>query len=173
MTHTRKSGRDMSDTLNRGTIFVSLLAILTLTGAADSRPPAQTARGETTKPAATVSPSLSRDASGSERSVMATPYPFGNPTLKELYVSPSGRDSNSGLTQSAPLKTLTAAWGKIPAGATLTGTGYRINILPGTYPCEPAEPDDCQNYFADRLGTAQLLIGGRPFSQAELAKSLG
>ncbi len=91
-------------------------------------------------------------------SVATSAYPIGQPTLTELYVSPSGDDANSGFALDAPLRTLTAAWGKIPAGVALTTTGYRINLLPGTYPCEPDEPDDCQNYFADRLGTYQFPV---------------
>jgi len=85
-------------------------------------------------------------------------YPIGYPTLTELYVSPSGNDASSGLLPGTPLKTLTAAWAKIPEGTTLTTTGYRINLLPGEYPCEPAEPDDCQNYLANRTGTYQYPI---------------
>ncbi len=103
----------------------------------------------------TQPPWVDRPASG--QSALA-PYPIGNPTLKELYVAPNGNDSNNGLSPSKPLRTLTAAWAKIPGGATLTGTGYRINLLPGQYPCEPGEPDDCQNYFANRIGTYQYPI---------------
>jgi hypothetical protein len=84
-------------------------------------------------------------------------YDIGSPTLLELWINPvSGSDSNSGLSQGAPLKTLTAAWNKIPA--TLTTTGYRLNLLPGIYPCEPGEPDNCQNNFGNRAGTYQFPI---------------
>jgi hypothetical protein len=88
-----------------------------------------------------------------------TAYQIGEPVLTELYLSPDGDDNNNdGLSASSPLRTLTAAWDRIPAGATLTRTGYRINLLPGTYPCEPAEPENCQNYFAGRHGTFQFPI---------------
>jgi hypothetical protein len=80
-----------------------------------------------------------------------TPYAIGTPVLKHLYVSPTGKDSNSGLSATAPLKTLGAAWNKIPS--TLKATGYRVNLLPGTYTCEPAEPDDCQNFLGNRHGS--------------------
>lgn len=86
------------------------------------------------------------------------PYDIGHPILRELYVSPTGSDRNSGLTLNAPLKTLTAAWNKIPAGSNLTNTGYRINLLPGTYPCEPSDANNCLNYFSNRLGTYQYPI---------------
>ncbi len=96
----------------------------------------------------------------------AESYDIGQPILTDIYVSPSGSNSNSGQSPTTPLKTITAAWAQIPTG-TLTGTGYRINLLPGTYPCEPAEPDDCRNGFGDRHGTAQYPIiirayGSRP-----------
>jgi hypothetical protein len=97
------------------------------------------------------------DGAASGQSAMS-PYPIGNPTLKELYVAPNGNDGDSGLTPGRPLRTISAAWAKIPEGAALTGTGYRINLLPGEYPCEPGEPDDCQNYFANRTGTYQYPI---------------
>jgi len=90
----------------------------------------------------------------SETGLAPHPYDIGSPTLTEIWVSPgvSGNDSNDGLTPGTPLKTLTAAWSKIPPGI-LTSTGYRINLQPGTYPCEPAEPDNCLNNFGNRTGT--------------------
>jgi hypothetical protein len=81
----------------------------------------------------------------------ANTYDVGSPVLTDLWVSPAGNDSNSGTSSGAPLKTLTAAWEKIPA--TMTVTGYRINLMSGAYPCEPDEPDNCQNYFSGRTGT--------------------
>lgn len=75
-------------------------------------------------------------------------YDIGNPFLLDLYVSPSGNDSNDGLGRTKPLQTIGAAWGKIPEGQ-LSGTGYRINLLPGSFSCE----GDCINYFGDRQGT--------------------
>ncbi len=88
----------------------------------------------------------------SESGLAPNPYDIGSPTLGELWVNPvTGNDVNDGLTSGTPLKTITAAWGKIPA--TLTTTGYRINLQPGVYPCEPAEPDSCLNNFGNRTGT--------------------
>lgn len=80
-----------------------------------------------------------------------THFDIGNPTLTEFYVSPTGSNANSGLSADAPLQTLTEAWARLPM--TTTTTGYRINLLPGTYPCEPGEPDNCQNFFSDRYGS--------------------
>lgn len=81
------------------------------------------------------------------------PYSIGQPSLADLYVSPTGNDANSGLNRAAPLQTIGAAWSRVPEG-TLSGTGYRLNLLPGTYPCE----GDCINYFADRTGTVAFPI---------------
>lgn len=82
----------------------------------------------------------------------ATAYDIGNPLLSELYVDPStGADTNPG-TAELPLKSVTAAWAKVPAQ--LTATGYRINLRPGVYLCEPGpEATNCQNYFSDRSGS--------------------
>ncbi|NUM43177.1 MAG: right-handed parallel beta-helix repeat-containing protein [Anaerolineales bacterium] len=88
--------------------------------------------------------------------LVSSAYDIGSPTLSEFYISPTGNDTHDGLTPETALQTLTAAWDKIPSG-TLT-TGYRINLLPGTYPCEPAEPDDCRNYFSNRQGTYEFPI---------------
>ena len=84
-------------------------------------------------------------------------HDIGTPTLAELYVSPTGNDTNPGTSPGAPLATLTAAWNLIPTG-TLSATGYRINLLPGVYTCEPGEPDACFNYFNQRSGTHSFPI---------------
>ncbi len=85
-------------------------------------------------------------------------YDMGQPTLTDLYVSPTGSDANSGATITAPLQTLTAAWNHTPM--TMTTTGYRINLLPGIYPCEPGpdEAANCINFFGNRFGTFQYPI---------------
>ncbi len=84
-------------------------------------------------------------------------YDLGNYTVTDLYLSPDGNDDHSGASRSAPLRTLTAAWNKIPSG--VLATGYRLNLLPGAsgvYPCEPGPEDsNCINYFSDRHGTYQ------------------
>lgn len=80
-------------------------------------------------------------------------YDIGSPTVTDYYIDPtSGRDTNTGRSQSSAFKTLTHAWNVIPQNHTLT-TGYRINILPGTLP-ESALP----NYLENRYGTFQAPI---------------
>lgn len=100
-------------------------------------------------------------------------YDIGQPVLTEIYVSPDGDDAHDGLSISSPLKTLTAAWGRIPTGVPLTGSGYRINFLPGVYPCEPGGLDDCQNYFGDRHGTYQFPVILRAYNGAGSATVQG
>jgi hypothetical protein len=81
-------------------------------------------------------------------------YEIGSPLLQELYVSPTGTDTAPGTTPAQPLRTLGAAWARIPEET--LDIGVRINLLPGTYPCEPGpEDNNCINYFANRRGTAQ------------------
>jgi hypothetical protein len=98
-------------------------------------------------PSATISSPLPADV-----------YQIGDPVVTELYVSPDGNDNNDGLSPSSPLRTLQSSWNRIPAGVTLSTTGYRINMLPGTFLCEPAEPENCQNYFTGRHGTYKYPI---------------
>ncbi|MBO0799809.1 MAG: right-handed parallel beta-helix repeat-containing protein [Blastocatellia bacterium] len=81
-------------------------------------------------------------------------YDIGNPTVTDIYLDPTnGNDGNDGSSRTAALKTLKVAWDKIPADTQLTN-GYRINILPGIVPC----PSNCNNYLAQKYGTAQFPI---------------
>ncbi len=77
-----------------------------------------------------------------------TTYDIGSPTLTTLYVSPSGDDGHDGSSPEQALRTIDAAWGRIPMGTELT-SGYHILILPGTYTAEQAP-----NYWEQRYGTA-------------------
>jgi hypothetical protein len=144
-------------------VFTLFLGILILARLTTLSPPTANERIET-KPPAAPSSSPPGTESAPAGPTPASAYPIGDPTLTELYVSPTGNDANSGLTSDAPLQTLTAAWGMIPADLPLTATGYRINLLPGVYPCEPAEPDDCQNYWGHRLGAYQFPVILRAYS---------
>ena len=82
-------------------------------------------------------------------------YDIGSPTLVDLWLDPvNGNDNNDGSTREQALRTLTAAWNRIPANTPLTTNGYQINILPGSLPCAGA----CSNYFAQRLGTYQFPV---------------
>jgi hypothetical protein len=81
-------------------------------------------------------------------------YDIGSPALQDIWVDPSsGNDANQGNVRSQPLRTLTAAWNRIPARQSLSGTGYRIRLLPGTYPASSVP-----NYWESRWGTFQSPI---------------
>jgi parallel beta helix pectate lyase-like protein len=81
-------------------------------------------------------------------------YDMGNPTVTDIYLDPvSGNDGYAGTSRTTGLKTLKAAWDKIPSSTELT-TGYRINILPGVVNC----PAYCNNYLAQKNGTANFPI---------------
>lgn len=83
------------------------------------------------------------------------PYDMGSPEVTDLWVDPvAGDDGNPGTSKAKPLRTISAAWALIPAATELSGQGYRINLLPGSYPCEPGpEESNCVNYFDARWGT--------------------
>ncbi len=89
-------------------------------------------------------------------------YDIGAPTLTDIYVNPStGNDTNSGLSAARPLRTVTAAWAKIPGGEALTETGYRIRLARGTYTI-----DMLPNYWELKRGTAQFPIILEPIDGA-------
>lgn len=81
-------------------------------------------------------------------------YPIGNPTLTDLWVDPdNGNDAASGVDRDQALRTISAAWQRIPSGVTFTTTGYRLQLVAGDY-AESTFPD----YWEDRHGTAQFPI---------------
>ena len=93
-------------------------------------------------------------ATANAQNVGGSYYNIGSPTLSEIFVDPvAGNDSNSGNSRGEAIRTVAEAWGRIPQGSTLTGTGYRINLLPGTYP-----RNELPNYWENRHGTAQFPI---------------
>jgi len=75
------------------------------------------------------------------------------PAGVELWVDPArGNDAATGTSRATPLRTLTAAWARVPAGAALTAP-HTIRLLPGTYG-EDAAPD----WMDDRHGTASAAL---------------
>jgi len=81
-------------------------------------------------------------------------YDIGSPTLTDIWVDPVlGSDSNTGDTRDQALLTVRAAWGKVPQGVLLTGTGYRIKLVAGDYP-ESSFP----TYWESRYGTYQFPV---------------
>ncbi|MFN8446162.1 MAG: GDSL-type esterase/lipase family protein [Caldilineaceae bacterium] len=88
------------------------------------------------------------------QSSRAYDYAIGTPTVTDLWVDPvNGQDGASGVDRAHALRSLNDAWQRIPSGATLTNTGYRIQLVAGDYP-ESSFPE----YWEDRHGTAQFPI---------------
>ena len=56
------------------------------------------------------------------------------------------------------LKTLSAAWGKIPGGATLTSTGYRIQLVSGTYAAYDQANANVPGQLDNRFGSYSFPI---------------
>ena len=94
-------------------------------------------------------------------------YDTGNPVLTDIWVDPEhGNDGNSGNTRSTALLTLSAAWELIPRGAQLNKTGYRIQLITGTFSEEqvPSYWEQCYGTYnfpviiqaADGYGTVNL-----------------
>lgn len=73
-------------------------------------------------------------------------YNIGSPTFNDIWISPTGSDTNTG-TESSPFKTLDRAWQMIPANQTLSN-GYRVRFKAGTY------DGGMPNYMENRFGTA-------------------
>jgi hypothetical protein len=125
---------------------VTLLALIVILAACIPSNPVQPTPQSTVYPTPTAarSTNIPNDSQA---------YEIGSPRLQELYISPTGSDTADGSSPAHPLRTLSAAWARIPEGT--LETGVRINLLPGTYPCEPGpEESNCINYFANRHGTA-------------------
>ncbi len=107
----------------------------------------------TPAPAPTPTPTPTPTPDPTPTPATGTSYDIGSPTVQEIWVSASaGNDANNGTSRTSALKTLGAAWNKIPSG-TLTGTGYRIQMMRGNYP-ESSIP----NYWEDKNGTRQFPI---------------
>lgn len=80
-------------------------------------------------------------------------YDIGSPTLQQLWIDPiSGDDSNSGNSRQSALRTVTAAWNRIPSNVTLT-SGFKINLLSGNY-----SSSNLPNYWENRRGSASSPI---------------
>jgi hypothetical protein len=84
-------------------------------------------------------------------------YDPGSPVVTDLWVDPANGDDNAnGLSAANALRSLDAAWRKIPMGQAL-GTGYRIRLQAGEYPAETMP-----NYWESRYGSyeAPVIIQG-------------
>lgn len=127
--------------------FLALTALGVFLGCGGSSPRETTTATPTPTPAPTPT-----SAGGAGTLPTGREYAIGSPTLTDLWVDPTaGSDSNDGTSRVRALRTVAAAWNKIPRGTALTGTGYRIQLVAGTHTGIP-------NYWEDRLGTAQFPV---------------
>lgn len=106
----------------------------------------------------TIAPSVAapRPSAGAASFTPGDPryYDIGTPTLTDIWVDPdNGNDANTGAARQTALRTVTAAWNRIPMNVTLTTTGYRVMLARGIYP-ESALP----NYLEARYGAFQFPI---------------
>jgi len=106
-------------------------------------------------PAALKHPREVRDArSLVPRPAAAGSYEAGSPRLTNIWVHPKrGRDSASGARRNTALRTVSAAWRRIPEGEELQGTGYRIMLAPGRY-----RAADVPVYWEKRYGTREAPV---------------
>ncbi|MFN8390752.1 MAG: right-handed parallel beta-helix repeat-containing protein [Bdellovibrionota bacterium] len=85
-------------------------------------------------------------------------YDIGSPSVIDIFVNGiSGDDDNNGLSVAAPLRTVDAAWRRIPQSQALTTSGFRINLAGGFY-SESSLP----TYWESRHGTATAPIIMQP-----------
>ncbi len=64
----------------------------------------------------------------------APSYPSTSAVWQDIWVdAATGHDGNSGTSSNQALRSISAAWAKIPALAPLAHTGYRVRVLPGDY----------------------------------------
>ena len=81
-------------------------------------------------------------------------YDLGNPVLTDVWVDPlNGDDTGSGASRDQALRTITEAWNRIPQGAPLTRSGYRLLLVAGDYPDSDFPP-----YWESRYGSADFPI---------------
>lgn len=91
---------------------------------------------------------------GPDRAYSYENYDIGSPTLSDIWVDPiSGSDAAGGASRSDALQTVSEAWGRIPSGATLATTGYRIMLTAGDYP-----QNTIPGWMESRLGTHQFPV---------------
>ncbi len=84
-------------------------------------------------------------------------YDIGAPVLVDVYIDPvSGDDSRAGDTPDTALRTINAAWDRIPMGEMLT-TGYHLHLAEGVFTAD-MQP----NYWESRFGTYEhpIILSG-------------
>lgn len=148
------------------TIFLVLTACTAPTSALTPTPqpsPQPTTLTETHDPKLTPIPSPTLSTLPTAEPAQPLPagaYDPGEYVISDIWVDPiNGDDTRAGFPQDQAVRTLAEAWNRIPQGTPLNGTGYRINLFPGTY-----TPEYTPNYWESRYGSAQFPIIIQPAS---------
>lgn len=105
----------------------------------------------TTKPPASTTTTAPPTTTTTAASTTTTTAPSTAPGGTEIFVGPTGSDTNSG-TRSAPLHSIATAWNRIPQSSALTAP-VTITLLPGEYAATTMP-----NYWEHRIGTAAAPI---------------
>jgi len=79
----------------------------------------------------------------------AEPYDTGVPVLTEIWVDPvNGNDARTGASRAQSLRTVNAAWERIPQGVALNTTGYQLNLTAGDHTAAPGWWDQRYGTYA-------------------------
>jgi len=88
-------------------------------------------------------------------SLLAGPrYNPGVYTVRDIWVDPAfGDDARNGSSRATALRTVRAAWGRVPADTSSANTGFRLLLAPGTY-----DDENLPRYWELKRGTATYPI---------------
>jgi hypothetical protein len=126
--------------------WVRPLAIVTVLGCLAACGSGGGASTRTTDAPAT--PRVEVGAPATSPGIAQDPVGLGTFTGIDIWVDPVlGDDARDGHDRASAMRTINAAWQRIPAGAELA-TGYRLRLVAGTYPQATSV-----NYWEDRHGT--------------------
>jgi hypothetical protein len=148
----------MSLRKNISLYLISALALLpacAILGSGGTTPPGSIETSILVTPSASPPPTGSAPIPTPGAAALQTgAYDIGDPVLTDVWVDPvNGDDSRSGVSRDQALRTINAAWNRIPQGAPLTGSGYRIRLSAGDYP-----DGDFPTYWESRYGSANFPI---------------
>ena len=116
------------------------------------REPSQVTDSDASSPAESAESAAGPSIGGTSNGAV-TPYETGAFSGTDVWVDPvAGDDAADGRSRSTALRSVAAAWQRIPAGVPLD-VGMRIMLAPGTYPV-----DGSVNYWEDKHGTASAPI---------------
>ncbi|MFZ4584127.1 MAG: right-handed parallel beta-helix repeat-containing protein [Acidimicrobiia bacterium] len=133
--------------MHRSRLPQAAFAVLILVGLGACQPSGPNSSPTSSTPTATSVPTTARPPAAGAR--VSPRFRIRARTFTEIWVDPSrGNDAASGAGRETALRTLDAAWRRIPSSLTLT-RGYRIQLVAGDHP-ESTIP----NYFEHRWGTA-------------------